>query len=138
MGSTVVVLLIRNRRCAVLWAGDSRIYRLRANRLQQLTSDHSASVSAGRAGSNVVTRAVGVTGGLMLDVRDEDVRSGDRFLLCSDGLTRTVTDEGIEQWMRHAEIEVTVGGLIDTSLEAGAPDNVTALVVEAVASDLAI
>jgi type VI secretion system protein ImpM len=138
MGSTVVVLLIRGRQCAVLWAGDSRIYRLRASRLQQLTSDHSAAVSAGRAGSNVVTRAVGVTAGLMLDVRDVDVQPGDRFLLCSDGLTRTLADETIEQWMQHQDIEVTIEGLINASLEAGAPDNVTALVVEAAGGDVRV
>jgi type VI secretion system protein ImpM len=138
MGSTVVVLLIRDRQSAVLWAGDSRIYRLRANRLQQLTSDHSAAVSIGRAGSNVVTRAVGVTAGLLLDVRDDDVRPGDRFLLCSDGLTRTIAEDGLEQWMQHADIEVTVEGLINASLAAGAPDNVTAVVVEAIGRDLTI
>ena len=138
MGRTVVVLLIRDRQSVVLWAGDSRIYRLRANRLQQLTSDHSAAVSIGRAGSNVVTRAVGVTAGLLLDARDDDVRPGDRFLLCSDGLTRTIADDGIEQWMQHADIEVTVEGLINTSLAAGAPDNVTAVVVEAIGRDLLI
>jgi serine/threonine protein phosphatase PrpC len=73
---------------------------------------------------------------LLLDVRDDDVRPGDRFLLCSDGLTRTIADEGLEHWMQQADIEVTVEGLINTSLAAGAPDNVTAVVVEAIGRDL--
>ena len=61
VGSTVVVLLIRGTECALLWAGDSRIYRLRANRLAQLTRDHSAFSASGKGDSNVITRAVGVS-----------------------------------------------------------------------------
>jgi type VI secretion system protein ImpM len=133
MGSTVVVLIVRGSACSLLWAGDSRIYRLRDARLQQLTRDHSAAVSVGghRIESNVVTRAVGVSPGLLLDEIREDVRPGDRFLLCSDGLTRKIPDDRIEAWMQHADIEVAVEGLVDAVLDAGAPDNVTVVIVEA-------
>jgi serine/threonine protein phosphatase PrpC len=62
------------------------------------------------------------------------VRPGDRFLLCSDGLTRKIPDDQIEAWMQHAEIDVAAEGLIDATLAAGAPDNVTVLVVEAAAA----
>jgi type VI secretion system protein ImpM len=133
MGSTVVVLLIRGEEAALLWAGDSRIYRLRDTRLVQLTQDHSAAVTVQgvRVESNVITRAVGVSAALLLDEIRDEVRPGDRFLLCSDGLTRKVPDDRIEAWLRHADIDVSVEGLIDTTLSAGAPDNVTAVVVEA-------
>jgi type VI secretion system ImpM family protein len=133
IGSTVAVLLIRGGDCAALWAGDSRIYRLREHRLEQLTRDHSAALSASGAQvpSNVVTRAVGVSPGLALDVQRDVVRPGDRFLLCSDGLTRRVPDDDIETWMQQEDIEAVVGGLIRTTLEAGAPDNVTVLIAEA-------
>ena len=60
-----------------------------------------------------------------------EVRAGDRFLLCSDGLTRTVPDARIAVWMEQQDIRAAVDGLIAATLEAGAPDNVTALIVEA-------
>lgn len=136
IGSTVVVLLTRGAEAALLWAGDSRIYRLRDSRLAQLTRDHSAAMSMQgvRVETNVITRAVGVAQTLLLDEIRVEVRSGDRFLLCSDGLTRKMRDEQIEAWMQHGDIDVTVEGLIETTLEAGAPDNVTAVVVEAVSA----
>jgi type VI secretion system protein ImpM len=135
IGSTVVVLLIRGAESALLWAGDSRIYRLRDAHLEQLTHDHSAgmTVHGQRVETNVVTRAVGVSPGLVLDEIRGEVRPGDRFLLCSDGLTRKIPDDRIEAWMQHADIDVAVEGLIEATLAAGAPDNVTVLIVEALA-----
>ena len=133
-GSTVVVLLVRGARMVVLWAGDSRVYRWRAGRLQQLTSDHSAPGGApGRPESNGVTRAVGAESALRLDVVDGEVQAGDRFLLCSDGLTRTVSDGQIQESMEGADVAATVERLVTASLAAGAPDNVTVLVAEALA-----
>jgi type VI secretion system protein ImpM len=128
--STVVVLLTRGPRCAVLWAGDSRAYRWREGALSQLTRDHSAADLDGLP-SSVITRAVGAEPTLVLDQRRDDVRPGDRFLLCSDGLTRAVSAEAIKDWMAHADIRAAADGLIRATLEAGAPDNVTAVVVEA-------
>jgi type VI secretion system protein ImpM len=133
IGSTVVVLLVRGSDCALLWAGDSRIYRLRDAHLEQLTRDHSAamSVQGVRIETNVITRAVGVSPDLLVDEIRDEVKPGDRFLLCSDGLTRKVPEDQIAAWMQHAEIEVAVEGLIEATLAAGAPDNVTVLIVEA-------
>jgi type VI secretion system ImpM family protein len=133
-GTTLVALMVRDTRAAVLWAGDSRLYRWRSGRLEQLTRDHSPADrggSHGRAQSNAVTRAVGVSEHLELDVFEDRIRPGDRFLLCSDGLTRTLPDARIQTWMESPDIETAVNGLIRDTLEAGAPDNVTALVVEA-------
>jgi serine/threonine protein phosphatase PrpC len=136
-GSTVVALLARGSRFAVLWAGDSRMYRLRDGLLEQVTQDHSlAAVDAAAATGedvNAVTRAVGGEAILALDQRRDRVRSGDRFLLCSDGLTRAVSEEQITQWMGHEDLRHAVDGLIQATLDKGAPDNVTALVVEAFA-----
>jgi type VI secretion system protein ImpM len=101
--------------------------------LEQLTRDHSEamSISEGDIASNVVTRAVGVSPMLSLEVQRDVVQSGDRFLLCSDGLTRKVSDDEIAAWMQQDDLEKAVGGLIRTTLDAGAPDNVTVLVAEA-------
>jgi len=136
-GSTVVALLVRDTRLAVLWAGDSRIYRWRDGSLQQLTRDHSlaeAGALVGSEDSNVITRAVGGHEILELDVREDAVRAGDRFLLCSDGLTRNIPSARLAEWMAQPDIGAVVQGLIAATLDAGAPDNVTVVVVEAMPS----
>jgi type VI secretion system protein ImpM len=133
-GSTVVTLLVRATRCAVLWAGDSRAYRLRDGRLEQLTRDHSLAESGALPegeSSSAITRAVGGEPTLALDVYRDRVRAGDRFLLCSDGLTRTLTDGRIQDLMAHDSIRTAVDTLIAATLAAGAPDNVTVVIVEA-------
>jgi serine/threonine protein phosphatase PrpC len=133
-GSTVVTLLARGSICAVLWAGDSRVYRWRNGGLEQLTRDHSLAALEGEgADSHAITRAVGGDLTLELDVVRDRVHPGDRFLLCSDGLTRTVPDEEVARLLGHADIAQAVDSLIKATLAAGAPDNVTALVVEAYA-----
>ena len=137
--STVVVLLVRGPRCAILWAGDSRVYRWRTGRLERLTRDHSlveSGAAVGRDESHIVTRAVGVEPGLSLDLSRDRVRPGDRFLLCSDGLTRMVPEDQIEMWMGKPDIRTSVDGLIKATLDAGAPDNVTVLIVEGYADDV--
>jgi serine/threonine protein phosphatase PrpC len=80
--------------------------------------------------STAVTRAVGVEPNVTFDLRQDTVRAGDRFLLCSDGLTRTLTDSQIGTWMEKRHITAAVEGLIGDTLAAGAPDNVTVLIVE--------
>jgi serine/threonine protein phosphatase PrpC len=135
-GSTVVVLLLRGPRSAVLWAGDSRVYRWRDGTLEQLTTDHSLAALEGTnaSESSVITRAVGVEGDLTLDIHRDAVRPDDRFLLCSDGLTRVVPEAQISGWMQAPDIRTAVQGLIQTTLEAGAPDNVTVVIAEALRS----
>jgi type VI secretion system protein ImpM len=133
-GSTVVLLLTRGSKSVILWAGDSRAYRWRDGTLEQLTSDHSLAVElAGTvpAESSVITRAVGIEGDLVLDVHRDVVRPADRFLLCSDGLTRAVPESTICAWMHAPTIHAAVEGLIQATLDAGAPDNVTVLIAEA-------
>lgn len=133
-GSTVVALLARGTRYAVLWAGDSRAYRWRDGRLEQLTHDHSLVDGDGNgADAHAITRAVGAEEALELDVHRERVHQGDRFLLCSDGLSRTVSHDQLEKWLAHDDIQRAVQSLIAAALETGGPDNVTALVVEAFA-----
>jgi type VI secretion system protein ImpM len=133
-GSTLVALLARGSSYAVLWAGDSRAYRWRDGGLEQLTRDHSlVALEGGSVDSHAITRAVGGEETLELDVVRERVHPGDRFLLCSDGLTRTVPDDRLAALLAHEDIAQAVDDLIKASLAAGAPDNVTALVVEAFA-----
>ena len=138
-GSTVVALLTRGNRVAILWAGDSRVYRWRSGRLDQLTRDHSAAEEHGFAEggpsggpeSNVITRAVGGELGLVLDVFRDVAQPGDRFLLCSDGLTRVVPTQVITTVLSEAAAETAAESLLAATLDAGAPDNVTVLIVDA-------
>lgn len=132
--TTVVVLLARGTACAVLWAGDSRVYRYRAGVLERMSRDHSIAEEEFpglAAGANAITRAVGIHPTLTLDLVRDRIRAGDRFLLCSDGLTRNVPEAHIEKWLQQADLEEAVRGLIRDTLAAGAPDNVTIVVTEA-------
>jgi serine/threonine protein phosphatase PrpC len=99
--------------------------------MEQLTTDHSLSTSELTVPSNVVTRAIGGEATLAVDVYRERVRAGDRFLLCSDGLTKILPLSEIESWMQQPDIRASVEGLVAETLRRGAPDNVTVLIVEA-------
>lgn len=140
-GSTVVALLARGTRVAILWAGDSRVYRLRNGRLDQLTRDHSAGEEHGASEegrpvapeSNVVTRAVGGELGLVLDVLRDVAQPGDRLLLCSDGLTRVLPAPVIMTLLSETAPDAAAESLLAATLDAGAPDNVTILIVDATA-----
>ena len=107
--------------------------------LERLTGDHSLAELAGpdAAESSVITRAVGVEPDL--DARPPPRRrsSGDRFLLCSDGLTRVLPESRSRPGWGHPTIQAAVDGLIKATLDAGAPDNVTVLIAEAVPSERA-
>lgn len=135
-GSTVAVFIVQRTACAVVWAGDSRIYRFRHGRLTQLTTDHTWAAELNLQQPNeeadhAITRAVGGEDTLLLDVRRDRVRLGDRYLLCSDGLTRELPDERIAELMAGEDVQQCAKALIDATLEAGARDNVTVVVVEA-------
>lgn len=141
IGSTVVVLVIHKDRVACIWVGDSRIYRMRDSRLQQLTRDHShvqdlvdqGLLAAEKANehplSNVITRAIGSSDKLAIDVEIFTVQAGDVFLLCSDGLTKMVDDEKLSRALALYDSEQTVNTLIQMALTQGASDNVTTVVV---------
>ncbi len=134
-GSTVSVMLVRRTECAFLWAGDSRVYRLRHGELAQMTTDHTWAAELNLQGSeeadHAITRAVGGESTLALDVRRERVRLGDRYLLCSDGLTHELHDAHIAKLLARGDVEDAADSLIEATLEAGARDNVTVVVVDA-------
>jgi serine/threonine-protein phosphatase Stp1 len=141
IGSTVAVLLARENQCACLWAGDSRIYRLRKGQLEQLTRDHSHVQELVDQGlidpeqahdhplGNVITRAVGSAEALEIDVRLIPLQAGDVFLLCSDGLNKMVSDMEIARWLGNTDLQQVVEGLIQLALVRGASDNVTVIAI---------
>jgi serine/threonine protein phosphatase PrpC len=140
-GSTIVALLVFEDHFAVIWAGDSRVYRLRGGQLEQLTRDHSYVQELVERGeitpeqarahplANRITRAIGADPQLHLDVVDGRLEPDDRFLLCSDGLTGMVGDTAITAILSEADPQAAVDRLIDTALAAGGSDNVSAIVV---------
>jgi serine/threonine protein phosphatase PrpC len=135
-GSTVVMFVVRRTACAVLWAGDSRVYRWRHRQLTQLTTDHTWAAElnlqhADEEADHAITRAVGGEDSLTLDARRDRVRLGDRYLLCSDGLTRELNDRQIAAAMAGSDVQACAKALIDATMQAGARDNVTVVVVEA-------
>jgi len=140
MGTTVVALLAFGHRCACVWAGDSRLYRLRDGILAQLSRDHSAVeeyVAAGMSReeaesgpwSNSITRAVGAHDDLEVDTAAHQLKEGDTCLLCSDGLYREVKEDEIARILHHSEPAQAADRLVDLALERGARDNVTVVVV---------
>jgi serine/threonine protein phosphatase PrpC len=141
IGATVVVLLGYGHHVLTCWVGDSRIYRLRHGRLEQLTQDHSQveeliargllsrEHAESHPAANVVTRAVGATDQLFVDMDYADALPGDLFLLCSDGLTKELSDLEIRAVLdRDASADELCSALIDAALHRGARDNVTAVV----------
>ena len=141
IGSTVIGLAISGDEFRCFWAGDSRAYRIRAGRITQLSRDHSLVHDLVLAGmlneaearvhpnANVVTRAVGVSEELHVDVVSGDVREGDIFLLASDGLTRVVEDDEIAEELVSNALAQAGDRLIQLVLERGAPDNVSLIIV---------
>ena len=123
--------------------GDSRVYLLRDGALSQVTTDHSVVqelITAGRLSpeeaeghpySNVITRAVGVSEALPPDYREFSVRDGDRFVICSDGLTKELTDYGIGHFLGlNATPDAAVDAMLSAALENGGRDNVTLIVLD--------
>jgi type VI secretion system protein ImpM len=138
-GSTVVVLVIRQYECAILWAGDSRAYRLRDAELTQLSTDHSwiaqGGSATGGADDQAITRAVGAEDELMVDVVRGDVRANDRFLLCSDGICRALDPAQLSAIMSAHAADDCCHELIAQSIAQGGTDNLTAVIVDCIASD---
>jgi type VI secretion system protein ImpM len=143
-GSTVTALCLQGEQGIVLWAGDSRLYRLRQGDLQQLTRDHSianeinvsGAATEGRSGADlsaeahVITRAVGGADTLELDEVCFEVKAGDRLLLCTDGLYGDLTPEEITRGLSARSCRAAVDRLVSMALRHGGHDNATALCVQ--------
>ena len=140
IGSTVALLIGYDNLGICLWAGDSRIYRYHGH-LTQLTKDHSeveTPVQNGALGrpsarhhpvSHVITRAVGALTELELNSCIEELRDGDVFLLCSDGLNRAITDDEIARTLACGSCADAVRALMQLSIDRQVADNVTVGVV---------
>ncbi len=117
--STLVVAVVRGDRAVIANLGDSRAYLVRAGTSRQLTDDHSGEIAHG------ITRFVGDPRGVQPDIFVEELRAGDRLLLCSDGLTRHVEPAEIAQHAVVADIDGAVKDLVALANARGGEDNVT-------------
>jgi len=142
-GSTAVVLVfdqVTPSRACVLHAGDSRAYLYRAGKLVQLSTDHSVAAAAGLSDETtlpamfrgVITRAVGLDNTVLLEETPCEVQANDLFFLCSDGLSKMVSDKHLQKVLhkhRAAPLETLAQTLIDEALKAGGEDNVSVILV---------
>lgn len=142
IGATVAALMMTQGYFLGLWAGDSRIYLLRDGHIEMLTTDHSYVADLVLSGkmtwdeaemhphSNAITRAVGVDDELVLDKIRGETQRGDRFLVCSDGLTKYATFGILQDMLTRLPIETVSDELVQLALNGGGADNISVIVVD--------
>lgn len=142
IGSTVAALVALDGYGVCIWAGDSRVYRLRNFELEQLTVDHSEveeliaegalhrSKADGHPGENIITRAVGGEENLNLEMKLVPLKHGDRYLLCSDGLYKDVSADEIEKIMADGNTADVTRNLLGCALSRRCADNVSVIAVD--------
>lgn len=148
MGTTTSVLAVREGEGWLAHVGDSRIYRVRDDRIEQLTDDHSLVATMVREGlltsaeaethprRNVLQRSMGVAEDVEIDLRGPiELREGDTFILCSDGLHGVVKEEELKEVSKMPTIEAAAEEFLRRALERGAPDNVTVIVARVEGTD---
>lgn len=150
VGSTVAALLIHGAQYRCLWVGDSRVYRARRGGLEQLSRDHSevqelldkgiltADEARDFAGRNVITRAVGVQPHLEIDLTYGSVETGDCYVLCSDGLTAHCSEGDILDAVTGRLAQPACDLMIETTLDRGATDNVSVVVVNCRSAEVTV
>ena len=148
MGTTLTAILSAGSRMGLLHVGDSRCYLLRGGQLSQITNDHTlvqALVDEGKISEqeatthpqrSMITRALDGRSGLELDLSVREIREGDRYLLCSDGLTGPVGSlDTLREALSMPDPQQAVDRLVSLALRGGGPDNVTVVVADAVDGD---
>ena len=142
MGTTSVVVLFRHNKAYIANVGDSRVYHIRKDKISQVTKDHSLVEEQVRAGilsakdsrghrfKNIITRSVGYQEGVESDVDIRVPHVGDRYLLCSDGLSNLIEDEDIRDIVINNGLKEAAERLIDVANERGGEDNITAVLIE--------
>jgi len=142
MGTTLTALLIRDKFISLLHVGDSRCYRLRGNTLEQLSNDHTViqelldqgAITAAEAVEHpqrsMLTQALRGDGDVTPVLQMYEIKRGDRYLLCSDGLSGVLTEKEIKVGLKKSDRDEAVKFLVDATYINGAPDNVTVLIAD--------
>ena len=148
MGTTVVAVLFYDNRACVAHVGDSRLYRLRGERFEQLTMDHSLlqelvdrgfysqEEAARSTNKNYVTRALGVEPAVEIELIQHPVQRGDYYMLCSDGLSDMIEDEDIHLTISTFgdSLDTIANQLVQLSNEHGGRDNISIIMTQVVDS----
>ena len=148
MGTTIVVALVHDDRLSIAYVGDSRLYRLRQGKLEQITRDHSLIEELVARGhytrddakklvrKNIVTRALGVEAKVLVDVLEEPLEIGDILLLCSDGLSDMLSDELIRLTLSGFadNLPKAAEALVNKANENGGKDNVSVVLAKVLGS----
>lgn len=142
MGTTAVTLLYSDNHAYVAHVGDSRAYLIHANKIEQITTDHSLVTEQLKAGTinkedvkkhklkNIITRSVGYQEEVEADLQVIEVHMGDKILLCSDGLSNLIEDEEMEAVVSSMPLKEACKKLVDRANEQGGDDNITVLITE--------
>ena len=142
MGTTLTALLIRDKYISLLHVGDSRCYRLRGNTLEQLSNDHTViqelldqgAISPAEAVEHpqrsMLTQALRGDGDVTPVLQMYEIKKGDRYLMCSDGLSGVLTEKEIKIGLKKSDKDEAVKFLVDATYVNGAPDNVTVLIAD--------
>jgi serine/threonine protein phosphatase PrpC len=142
MGTTVICLNIHDKKSIIGHVGDSRGYLFRDGILEQLTEDHSLvneQIKSGliteeeakhHAFKNIITRSVGVTAQVEVDIVEKKVKNGDFLVLCTDGLSNLIEQSEMEHELREHEPIIAAKRLVDLANSRGGDDNITLIIVE--------
>ena len=142
IASTVAVMVADTNSCICLWAGDSRVYGFRQGRLSRLTRDHShveqlvdlGVISAQEAlhhpDANIILRAVGRSEHLELDAVVYDLYDGDKFLLCTDGITKELDDDEIANVLAQGDCHDNCQQMLNLALSRNCADNIALIVID--------
>ena len=132
IGSTVAALILDHHYAVCLWSGDSRIYLRRKDQLYQLTRDHTVDPDDDHpGGSGILTHAVGSADTLVLDRVVTAIHAGDTFLVCSDGVTKTLSDLDLEAMLADS-IDGLAATVVTRAVDQGATDDVSAILIRCI------
>lgn len=144
MGTTTVAILLDRKNAHVANVGDSRAYLIRDNEIEQITEDHSLVSEQIKAGlispedarghrfKNIITRSVGYQEEVQSDLVVEELQEGDKFLLCSDGLSNMLQDDDLLDIVDHYALKEACEKLILLANQRGGDDNITAVLIEVI------
>ncbi len=148
MGTTLTALLLHDKIVALLHVGDSRCYRLRGNTFEQLSNDHTVIQELLDQGAispvdaidhpqrSVLTQALMGERNITPVLQLYEALEGDRYLLCSDGLSGVLTEKEIKSLLKARDKDSAIKSLIDATYVNGAPDNVTVLIADVTSSEI--
>lgn len=142
MATTVVCVVVKGEKVLIANVGDSRVYCLRKERLDLLTTDHSwiqeqsnlnlwaGSKEQEQTHRHLLTRCLGRHDQVGVDLRETTVGTGDRLLLCTDGLSSVLTESELFLLGKHKPLKSAASTLINTAFDKGSTDNITAILIE--------